>query len=261
MYLRLAFSVAAHLETEILIVDEVLAVGDAAFQKKCLGRIGDVAREGRTVLFVSHNMAAITSLCHRVLLIADGKLEMDGSVSKVALHYQANTFVGSFAGTDVRNSPRKGNGKARFASIIIRPLGASGLPLTVIRTGCDLEIELVIECKGDILESNSAIIIYDAMGYRLIDANTAQEGAFLSLTAGRPVQVRYFIRELLLKPGTYFVGLWLGRGGIEEIDNIEFATSFTVAEDPETTKHTEVFPGPYLCRFEVDLGSAYDRTR
>src|SRR5207253_11300989 len=72
MYMRLAFAVAAHLEPEILIVDEVLAVGDAAFQKKCLGKMGDVAREGRTVLFVSHNMAALGHLCERSLLLEGG---------------------------------------------------------------------------------------------------------------------------------------------------------------------------------------------
>ncbi|RME47458.1 MAG: ABC transporter ATP-binding protein, partial [Chloroflexi bacterium] len=79
MYVRLAFAVAAHLEPEILLVDEVLAVGDAAFQKKCLGKMGDVAKEGRTVLFVSHNMAAITSLCQRAIWLEEGKIKEDGS--------------------------------------------------------------------------------------------------------------------------------------------------------------------------------------
>src|SRR5262249_19173615 len=80
MYLRLAFAVAAHLEPEILIVDEVLAVGDAAFQKKCLGKMEGVAKEGRTVLFVSHNMAAIKSLCSRAILLDGGHVVCDGSV-------------------------------------------------------------------------------------------------------------------------------------------------------------------------------------
>jgi len=80
MYMRLAFAVAAHLETEILLVDEVLAVGDVEFQKKCMGKMGDVAREGRTILFVSHNMTAITNLCHRAILLKQGKVEFDGDV-------------------------------------------------------------------------------------------------------------------------------------------------------------------------------------
>jgi lipopolysaccharide transport system ATP-binding protein len=87
MYVRLAFSVAAHLEPEILLVDEVLAVGDASFQKKCLGKLGTVAREGRTVLFVSHNMGAIKKLCTRAILIDSGHLSEDGVPSEVIAHY------------------------------------------------------------------------------------------------------------------------------------------------------------------------------
>jgi len=87
MYVRLAFAVAAHLEPEILLVDEVLAVGDAAFQKKCLGKMGSVAKEGRTVMFVSHNMAAIKDLCSRSLLLANGKFTLSGPTENVIDHY------------------------------------------------------------------------------------------------------------------------------------------------------------------------------
>lgn len=88
MYMRLAFAVAAHLEPEILLVDEVLAVGDAAFQKKCLGKMGEVAKEGRTVLFVSHNMAAIRQLCHTATLISGGQLVLGGDAREVAARYE-----------------------------------------------------------------------------------------------------------------------------------------------------------------------------
>jgi lipopolysaccharide transport system ATP-binding protein len=87
MYVRLAFAVAAHLEPEILLVDEVLAVGDASFQKKCLGKMGEVAREGRTVLFVSHNMGAIKSLCNRGILLENGNVSIDGSAPNVVDRY------------------------------------------------------------------------------------------------------------------------------------------------------------------------------
>lgn len=87
MYVRLAFAVAAHLEPEILIVDEVLAVGDASFQKKCLGKMGDVAKGGRTVLFVSHNMAAMRALCSRAILMDAGRIVMDGEISGVTRAY------------------------------------------------------------------------------------------------------------------------------------------------------------------------------
>jgi lipopolysaccharide transport system ATP-binding protein len=92
MYVRLAFAVAAHLETQILIVDEVLAVGDVAFQKKCLGMMNDVAGTGRTVLFVSHNMNAISSMCRRTILLNQGTVEMDSNTPDVLRHYLgANT--------------------------------------------------------------------------------------------------------------------------------------------------------------------------
>src|SRR5438046_2398261 len=87
MYVRLAFAVAAHLDPEILIIDEVLAVGDAQFQKKCLGKIRDVGKQGRTVLFVSHTMAAITRLCTRAVLLAEGRLYREGSVDDIVSAY------------------------------------------------------------------------------------------------------------------------------------------------------------------------------
>jgi lipopolysaccharide transport system ATP-binding protein len=94
MYVRLAFAVAAHLEPEILIVDEVLAVGDAIFQKKCLGKMGEVARGGRTVLFVSHNVGAVRSLCQRAVLLKNGRIERDGDVEAVLETYVQTPFEG-----------------------------------------------------------------------------------------------------------------------------------------------------------------------
>ena len=87
MYMRLAFAVAAHLDPDILIVDEVLAVGDAAFQKKCLGKMGDVAKQGRTVLFVSHNLGAVRSLCTRGIVLAGGAMQFDGAVDNAIANY------------------------------------------------------------------------------------------------------------------------------------------------------------------------------
>src|ERR1700723_2428799 len=87
MQMRLAFAVAAHLEPEILFIDEVLAVGDASFQKKCLGKMGDVARQGRTILFVSHNMAAVNALCSRCIFLKNGRYEFDGATSAATVRY------------------------------------------------------------------------------------------------------------------------------------------------------------------------------
>src|SRR6185437_500715 len=94
MHVRLGFAVAAHLEPEILLVDEVLAVGDAAFQKKCMGKMGDVARAGRTIIFVSHNMASIESLCTSCLLISAGRLEAEGTPAQIVMRYMASELRG-----------------------------------------------------------------------------------------------------------------------------------------------------------------------
>jgi lipopolysaccharide transport system ATP-binding protein len=92
MYVRLAFAVAAHLEPEILLVDEVLAVGDASFQKKCLGKMGDIQRDGRTILFVSHNMSAVRTLCSRGILLDDGRVQVEGEISSVIDVYLSSTL-------------------------------------------------------------------------------------------------------------------------------------------------------------------------
>ncbi len=125
MYVRLAFAVAAHLEPEILLVDEVLAVGDAAFQKKCLGKMGDVAKEGRTVLFVSHNMAAVQNLCRRSLLLNDGQVVLDGSTDRVVMKYLS--WIQSRTSAPLSNrKDREGNGALRFKRIYARICNEGG---------------------------------------------------------------------------------------------------------------------------------------
>jgi lipopolysaccharide transport system ATP-binding protein len=129
MHVRLAFAVAAHLEPEILIVDEVLAVGDAAFQKKCLGKMGDVAREGRTVLFVSHNMAAVRKLCSRGVLLEQGRISMSGAVDPVV-----NAYLSTSAATmtPVVQLP-PGDAEAPGAATVLRLFARDGTPQAQFR--------------------------------------------------------------------------------------------------------------------------------
>jgi lipopolysaccharide transport system ATP-binding protein len=139
MYIRLAFAVAAHLDPEILVVDEVLAVGDAAFQRKCLGKMGEVAREqGRAVLFVSHNMVAITALCTRAVLLEAGRVTDDGASGAVVQHYlrSLETLVTTPL-ADRRD--RTGNGALRFESVTVRNVSAGG---GLVRSGDDVSIEI-----------------------------------------------------------------------------------------------------------------------
>ena len=125
MLMRMAFSVAAHLEPQILMVDEVLAVGDAAFQKKCLGRMGDVVREGRTVLFVSHNMTALQNLCSRAILLEKGRVAEDGPAREVVSRYlqEVRTPALEHAWPDPETGP--GNDKVRLRGARIRVEGGN----------------------------------------------------------------------------------------------------------------------------------------
>jgi len=249
MYVRLAFAVAAHLEPEILLVDEVLAVGDISFQKKCLGKMGDVARRGRTIILVSHQMAAINALCSRCVILSRGAVEFDGATAQASARYYAES-LNSVDGSDLSSRSREGSGKARFTSIRIQPLDKLGRPVEVAYPGCDLSIDVEVECKLTFAPAHLAIILYDSNGYRVVDTNTAQKGEFVSMRAGQIARANFLLREVLLKPGKYLVGLWLGREAMEVIDHVEHASSLDVMESEETSRHVVVFPGVYLCRFE-----------
>lgn len=139
MYVRLAFSVAAHLDPEILVVDEVLAVGDAAFQAKCLGKLANVAGEGRTILFVSHNMTAVSNLCSRAILMANGSICCEGNASDIIESY---TLVGrQLAQKDLTHrNDRTGRGHVRLSSI--RTMDTDSRERIVFPTGADVLVDL-----------------------------------------------------------------------------------------------------------------------
>ena len=131
MYVRLAFAVAAHLEPEILFVDEVLSVGDAAFQKKCLGKLGDVSREGRTIIFVSHNMTALQRLCTRVVWLDRGKVTDTGDARTVIDHYLQTNAVANLESVWEDGLTAPGNERVRLRSVRVLPQTNSGEPITV----------------------------------------------------------------------------------------------------------------------------------
>jgi lipopolysaccharide transport system ATP-binding protein len=143
MYLRLAFAVAAHLDPEILIVDEVLAVGDAQFQKKCLGKMEDVARQGRTVLFVSHNMAAIRALCTDAILLRGGRVELAGPSDPVIAHYLASSAEDLATSIDLPRGASEAPGQARR----LRIAAADGRPRAEFRLGEPWRVALEFELR------------------------------------------------------------------------------------------------------------------
>lgn len=254
MYVRLAFAVAAHLEPEILIVDEVLAVGDAAFQRKCMGKMGDVARHGRTVLFVSHNMSAVAALCSRAILLRQGALVCDAGVSEVTAMYQASLYAGNSNTTDLSTAPHiGGTQRARLTSLKLTPVSRDGTVLPFVRRGQSLDAEIGVSCIRNVEDANVCLIIYDSSGYRLVDVNIGIQGTFLTLRAGQKAIVRFRMDNLLLRPGTYLVGLWIGRTNVEDIDGIVFATTLTIEPELETQVHTQTFPGAYQVEFSHAL--------
>ncbi len=162
MYVRLAFAVAAHLETEILIVDEVLAVGDIDFQRKCLGKMQEVAGSGRTVLFVSHNMSAVQRLCRRAILLRNGKLEASGNVDEVITAYLGHlrdTAATAFSGS---NPDRLGNGALRITSA--RLLNEIDRPATHLRSGRPGTLEFAYQNAAGVRTANVFMTIYNQLG-------------------------------------------------------------------------------------------------
>ena len=162
MYVRLAFSVAAHLEPEILIVDEVLAVGDAAFQKKCLGRMEGVAKEGRTVLFVSHNMAAITQLCWRALWLEGGRLKLDDASSSVVSSYLSSGTQTSSTWNRNHSSIEASADNIQIKSA--RVLSTDNEPTAVVNFGSQFKIEIAYEITHPVTNLSMLCRVTDSQG-------------------------------------------------------------------------------------------------
>jgi lipopolysaccharide transport system ATP-binding protein len=227
MQVRLAFAVAAHLEPEILVVDEVLAVGDAEFQKKCLGKMKDVATGGRTVLFVSHNMAAVRKLCDKSILLTDGKIQNEGITKDIIDEYLSNV------NTLVMNTPlaqrrdRKGDGTLRFIDVTFENF--NGEKLEYLSAGEDVRIILDYIYKGNEILKNElvALDIVDN-GEILIHFDTSFiEQNFKEI----PLKGRIIcnIPKLPLLPGTYSITLFCSSPDFTGIDDwIEDAIFFNV---------------------------------
>lgn len=149
--------------------------------------------------------------------------------------------------------PRTGSGRGKFSALNVAPVTSDGVALSAATTGCDLLVTTVVDCASAFESANVGIEFYDAGGYRLIDANIALNGEFISLTTGQAATVTFRMREVLLKPGNYRLNLWLGRGGIETMDYVEFAGEIAFHEPSGYSKHPQVFPGPYQCRFSHEI--------
>jgi len=224
MYVRLAFAVAAHLEPEILAIDEVLAVGDTQFQKKCLGKMGAEAASGKTVLLVSHNMAAIENLCSRALLLEHGKSIASGPTRDVLDDYLA--LVATTGGEDLAlRDDRQGNGKLRFTTLAFRA-GEDLRPTDVVRSSEDLEFVVGYEATQDLSNVSMAIVVYTLSGQVLICLGNEMTGSAWT-TAPREGHMSCLVRRLPLAPGQYTINLCCYSNGVIA-DWVQSAGSLTV---------------------------------
>jgi len=258
MYTRLAFAVAAHLEPEILIVDEVLAVGDSAFQKKCLGKMGDVARHGRTVLLVSHNMAAIENLCPTSILLREGRIAHQGCTRDVMRSYLQS--LGSFAmETRVASrTDRTGNGDIRLTSFHLED--TLGRSLAAVTSGMDVVFVFGFECRRGrkVSKVDPGLSLGTPDGQVL----TVLYGSYTGFTldaVGRGA-FRCRIDRFPLSAGRYAVGGRLVAGG-EEADWVRGPIAFIDVESGDFygTGH-KGFEGatPFLVDGVWEFGSLHD---
>jgi lipopolysaccharide transport system ATP-binding protein len=221
MYVRLAFAVAAHLEPEILLVDEVLAVGDAEFQKKCLGKMGDVAQEGRTVLFVSHNMIAVQSLCDKGLLLDRGKNTFSGDIQEVISDYLRKSSSNENAFIDLSNHQGRRSGSIETLEKLT--LYNNNSESRYLSVGEVTKFEISMDSK-EVLYPNVIVGfgIYSLLGQLLITSKSnVQSLQKLSLQGKKRVCLIW--DECLLIPGLYKLGVALSYSGkvIDWVDDIQ----------------------------------------
>ena len=206
MYVRLAFAVAAHLEPEILLVDEVLAVGDAEFQKKCLGKMGDVAKEGRTVLFVSHNMSAISELCQKAILLRSGQADMMDGVQSVIHQYSSHTMRGASINlTQLEHAKRPQQyGILNQLSLFDNTM----TPSTTFLMGQQIVARIGVHIHRKMPNAEIGFKISSRMGSAIHYFCSTWEGLRRDLDPGDYLfEVR--IPQIMLLPTQYIIGAWL----------------------------------------------------
>jgi lipopolysaccharide transport system ATP-binding protein len=220
MYVRLAFAIAAHLEPEILIVDEVLAVGDATFQRKCIGKTQEVARSGRTILLVSHQMDVVRRLATKALLLKQGELVLTGDPIDVVNRYLAEGAGRILPGvaTDTHRLSRGGNLDAIFAEVACASDdSASGL----LHTHGSLRVDMTIEARRDVRFNSLSVTLFDRNGTRLLSADSFSplRDSRLLEAGRRRLSVR--LPRIPFRPGVYVLGLCLAQRPLVVIDNCE----------------------------------------
>lgn len=230
MYVRLAFSVAAHLEPEILIVDEVLAVGDSAFQQKCLGKMRGIAQtDGRTVLFVSHNMSSIRQLCQRVCLLEKGRVSLIGPPDEAIGKYLSDAIVGrkvSVADWEDRET----TGEARILQVELQPGESS--ETAQVKMGDDLRIRMEIDVRDPLVDPSFGVFVYDASGTPMLDLRSLHDHMSVGQVSGK-ITVQLEVKQIGLYPGHYFLTPWISDTAcVRHIDFPRMCCAFDISSSP-----------------------------
>ena len=208
MRVRLGFAVAAHLDPEIMLIDEVLAVGDTAFQKKCLGKMNDVAKSGRTILFVSHDMGAISRLCQRAVLVDDGRATVWDNVNEAVNHYLRPDGQEHFGAADLRHAP----GQFQNRQVILTSISThrlDGAPSCLFATGDDMLIRITYEMPEPTDSGYCSVHFLDAAGGRVMTINSRHAGNPLSLQGIGTIEC--VLCDVRLGSGDYLVEVTIGR--------------------------------------------------
>lgn len=236
MYVRLGFAIAAHLEPEILIVDEVLAVGDAEFQKKCLGKMRDVSSSGRTILFVSHNLTAVQGLCNKAAFLQKGKLVEYGDVSDVLHLYTQSVSKYQLSQAWVEPTTAPGNDEVRIKKIELNPELLDGAKSITVRTPLHLDIEFWNFNKQ--AEYNVSLFLYTVAGECIFNvASTPQiceEGI---------VSTKCLIPGNFLNDGSYYISVMIVKDASKPIFFFEEALTFDIIDHRDATSWFGKWPG------------------
>jgi lipopolysaccharide transport system ATP-binding protein len=228
MYVRLAFAVAAHLESEILIIDEVLAVGDAAFQRKCLGKMGHVAREGRTVIFVSHNMAAVQNLCRTGVVLSAGEVMFRGAALEALDHYLAASATRGFGVANLQHHPgRTSDSRAVIQSLGLLANDGKSRYRDSVKPGEDIVFEIQYDAQELCLD-NAVLGIHSSLGERIFTVGGRYSPDFSWTLRGKGT-LTCRVPRLALAAGEYTVMVAMGsRIQRQDCDCVEDALTFRV---------------------------------
>jgi homopolymeric O-antigen transport system ATP-binding protein len=227
MRLRLGFAVAAHLDPDVLIIDEVLAVGDAGFQKKCLGVMEDLRSGGRTVLFVSHNMAAVENLCSRGIWIDNGQIRDDGETRAIIQSYMSTFSKAEDGGSDLsRIETRRGSGEIRYTRIEF--LSQDGRQQSVTRSGDPVTIRLHYHAGKRIPYSSFGFRLTTDLGTLVTDTSTWHHGIDIPEIPPGDGHIDLEIDSLNLLQASYYLSLWITGQDAKVYDGVEFCTKLEI---------------------------------